>query len=220
MNAPSATASERIAPPSTKPALSNASRWVRRIHMYTGLFLTPWMLMYALSTLVMTHREFVFSLYPSKNPAMTTERTLDYTRTFPAETTREQIAQQLLVDLGLDGTHAVSGGKNGAPLVINRQHALRSSRVTFDAAASKVVMEREEFRAATFLERLHRRRGYNHPYALEDTWGAAVDVAVVTMVFWSLSGIWLWWEIKAVRFWGALAVATGLTLFALFAALI
>jgi hypothetical protein len=67
---------------------------------------------------------------------------------------------------------------------------------------------------------MHRRRGYNQPYALEDTWGFTVDVAVVTMVFWSLSGIWLWWEIKAVRIWGALSVLAGLVLFAIFAVLI
>jgi hypothetical protein len=83
-----------------------------------------------------------------------------------------------------------------------------------------VVIEREEFRAATFLERLHRRRGYNHPYTLEDTWGFTVDFAVVTMVFWSLSGIWLWWEIKASRGWGAVALLGGVTLFAIFAMLL
>ena len=32
------------------------SRFVRRTHMYLGLALFPWMLMYALSTLVMNHR--------------------------------------------------------------------------------------------------------------------------------------------------------------------
>jgi len=92
--------------------------------------------------------------------------------------------------------------------------------VTFDAAAGKVVIQREEFRAPTFLERMHRRRGYNHPYALEDTWGFSVDVAVVIMVFWSLSGLWLGWEIKSVRVWGMLALVAGLGLFAVFAALI
>ena len=168
----------------------------------------------------MTHHDYVLSFYPSKNPAMVTERKLDYTRSFPTNMTREEIGLQILQDLGLDGTHSVSGGGNGKPLIINRQHSLGTRRVTFDTAAQKVVIQREEFRTPTFLERLHRRRGYNHPYALEDTWGFSVDVAVVIMVFWSLSGIWLWWQIKSVRLWGTLALAAGLGLFALFAALI
>ena len=45
--------------------------------MYASLLLAPWMVMYALSTLVMTHRDYVLSFYPSKNPGMMTERELD-----------------------------------------------------------------------------------------------------------------------------------------------
>jgi hypothetical protein len=213
-------ASERPAAPTTDIPLSTVSRLIRRIHMFTGLFLAPWMLMYALSTLVMTHREYVLSFYPSKSPAMVTDRQLDYTHSFPTNATREQIAQQILRDLGLDGAHSVGGGRNGKPLVIQRQHALPQQRITFDAKQNKILIEREEFRGLTFLERMHRRRGYNQPYALDDTWGFTVDVAVVTMVFWSLSGIWLWWELKTTRGWGALSLTAGLALFAIFLSLL
>src|SRR5262249_43233473 len=192
---------------------------IRRVHMFAGLFLAPWMLMYALSTLVMTHRDYVSSFYPSKNPAMVTERQLDYSGSFPTNLTREQIGQQILQHIGLDGTYDVSGGRNGKPLVIHRRHALCTRRITFDASKNNLLVEREEFRALSFLERMHRRRGYN-AYPLENTWGFTVDVAVVTMVFWSLSGLWLWWEIKATRRWGALSLAAGTGLFAIFLALL
>jgi hypothetical protein len=188
--------------------------------MFTALFLTPWMLMYALSTMVMTHHEQVNSFYGSKSPAMVTERELDYSRSFPTNVSREQIAQQILQDLGLEGSHSVSGGRNGKPLVIQRQHALAQRRLTFDASVSKIAIEREEFRTATFLDRMHRRRGYKNPYALEDTWGFTVDVAVVTMAFWCFSGLWLAWELKTTRWWGAISLLVGLGLFVLFAALI
>jgi hypothetical protein len=213
------TAKEGLSYPAPETARSKVSRWVRRVHMFTGLFLAPWMVMYALSTLVMAHREWVGSFYSSRNPAMVTERELDYSRSFPANLAREQIGRQLLQDLGLDGTHSVSGGRNGGPLVINRQHALTPQRITFDPSKGRVVIERQEFRTASFLERMHRRRGYN-PYSLENTWGFAVDVTVVTMVFWSLSGIWLWWELRPLRLWGALSLVPGIILFALFAILI
>ena len=151
---------------------------------------------------------------------MVTERELDYSRTFPAAATREEIAAQILKDIGLDGTHYVSGGKNGKPIVVRRQHALAARQITFDQTANKITIQREEFRALTFLERMHRRRGYDHPYALEDTWGASVDIAVVAMAFWGLSGIWLWWELKGTRRWGILSLAFGGGLFAIFLALI
>jgi hypothetical protein len=196
------------------------SRLVRRIHMFTGLFLTPWMVMYALSTLVMTHQEYLNSFYTSKSPVLVKERELDYSRSFPTNLTRDVIAQQILNDLGLDGAHSVSGGRNGTPLIIQRQHAMPHRRLTFDSSMGRITIEREELRTSTVLERLHRRRGYNQPYALEDTWGFTVDVAVVSMIFWTLSGIWLAWELKTTRVWGALSLVVGLGLFVVFAALI
>jgi hypothetical protein len=218
MNVP--PASEGLVLPTAETSVSAVSRLIRRVHMFTGLFLGPWMLMYALSTLVMTHRGYVLSFYPSKTPAMVKERELDYTRSFPATAARERVAQQILQDLGLDGNHYVSGGRNGKPLLINRQHALTTRHITFDPATRKIVIERGDFRASTFLERMHRRRGYNQPYALDDIWGFTVDVAVVAMVFWSLSGIWLWWELKSTRGWGGLSFVSGLALFALFLVLL
>lgn len=176
--------------------------------------------MYALSTLVMTHHESVASYYGSERPTLVKEHELDYSRSFPTNMTREAIAQQILNDIGIDGAHSVSGGRDGKPLVIQRQNAMPQRRLTFDAATSKITIEREQFRTPTILERLHRRRGYNQPYALEDTWGFTVDVAVVTMVFWSLSGIWLAWELKTTRVWGALSFVVGLGLFIIFAAMI
>lgn len=218
MNAP--TADDQLAQFKTGTTSSTGSRLIRRIHMFTGLFLAPWMVMYALSTLVMAHRQTVNSFYGSKTPAMVTERELDYSRSFPTNITRDEIARQILNDLGMEGAHSVSGGRNGRPLVIQRQHAMAQRRISFDASRKKIAIEREEFRASTFLERMHRRRGYNQPYALEDTWGFTVDVAVVTMAFWSLSGIWLAWELKTTRFWGAISLGVGLSLFVLFAVLI
>ena len=210
------SASETLSEPKAELSLSCVSKWIRRVHMFTGLFLAPWMLMYALSTLVMTHREYVLSFYSSKNPVFVNERELDYTRTFPEGTAREEMARQILQDLGLGGRHYVSGGRNGQPLVINRQNGLRLRRITFDAGNHKIGIQQEKFRALTFLERMHRRRGYDQPYALEDTWGITVDVAVIVMAFWSLSGVWLWWELKTTRFLGALSLTAGLGLFAMF----
>ena len=210
MNAPTTNA---IA--ATTAETRGISRLVRRIHMFTGLFLAPWMVMYALSTLVMAHQEYVNSFYGSKSPVMVKERELDYSRSFPTNLTRDAIAQTILNDLSMDGAHSVSGGRNGGPLVIQRQHAMPQRRLTFDASTSKITIEREEFRTPTVLERLHRRRGYNHPYALEDTWGFTVDVACAGIIIWVASGLIMWWRLPRLRTWGAIAVGGGILSFAL-----
>ena len=192
------------------------SRVVRRTHLYLGLFLAPWMLMYALSTAVMNHREFFQSFYPSKTPAMVKERELDYSRAFTSDQTPAQMAELILHDIGLAGTHRVSGGRNGNPLVIDRQHAFAPRRLTWNFATGKLLIEKQEFRSASWLERMHRRRGYQQPYALEDAWAFSVDAAMIGTVFWCLSGIWLWWELKPTRLYGALCGVVGVVAFVLF----
>ena len=47
---------------------------IRRTHMYLGLFLFPWMLMYALSTMVMNHRALFVATYGAGPPAYEKER--------------------------------------------------------------------------------------------------------------------------------------------------
>lgn len=188
--------------------------------MYLGLFLAPWMLMYAASTLVMTHRHTVATFYPTRAPAMVVERELDYSREFPANATPDQMGKQILDDLGLTGTHRVTGGTGGKPLQIDRQQALGSRRITFDQKTGRIAVQREKFRGSTFLERMHRRRGFQQPYAVDDAWGFSVDLAMLTMVVWALSGLWLWWELRATRLGGALCLGAGIVLFAVFMALI
>lgn len=214
------TASNPPSSPTPAKQSSGTSIIIRRVHMYLGLFLAPWMLMYALSTLVMAHRPFVLSFYSSKTPAYAIERELDYGRTFPPTATSEQKADQILQDLGLEGRHTVGALKEGAPLVINRQHARFQRRITLDPKTNKITVQREEYRSLTFLERMHRRRGFQDPYAVEDTWAFSVDLTVITLVFWGLSGIWLWWGIRQTRLLGAACLALGLVLFATFLALI
>ena len=205
---------------STEKPRSNISKIIRRVHMYLGLFLAPWMLMYALSTLAMANREFVQSFYPTKRPALTVEREMDYSRTFPAGATPEQMGQQILEDLGLDGKHWVSGGKAGKPLAIERQQPLVQRRIIYNPATRKVSVQREEFRAPIFLEHMHTRRGYQPQHALENSWAFSVDVSACAIVFWILSGLWMWWELRPTRLFGGLCFALGIALFATLLAMI
>lgn len=218
MSSPTPADGQALCPSAAGPTAT--SRLVRRVHMYLGLFLAPWMFMYAASTAVMNHREFVQSFYTTKTPARTLERELNYSRAFPSETTPEMMGEAVLRDLGLEGTHRVSGGREGKPLVIDRQHVFAPRRITWDAGNGQLTIEREQFRGPVFLERMHRRRGYQQPYALEDTWAFSVDLAVTAMVFWALSGLWLWWELRPTRIWGTASALCGLALFVLFLAVL
>ena len=71
-------------------------------------------------------------------------------------------------------------------------------------------------RPNAFLERFHRRRGYATGYALDTAWAVTVDLVIVTMVFWVLSGLWMWWEMKVTRPLGLMALLGGASLFTLY----
>ena len=191
------------------------SRFVRRTHMYLGLALAPWMVMYALSTLAMNHRALFTATYGSGPVPFAIEREMTYDGVFPEGADVKTVSSQILASLGLDGAHNASQ-RNDGTIVINRNDLISPRRVTFTPSTRRLVVERLTFRPNAFLERFHRRRGYATGYSLDTTWAVIVDLAIAGMIFWALSGLWMWWEMKVTRGLGAAALLAGAGLFALF----
>lgn len=189
----------------------NASLLIRRTHMYLGLFLMPWMAMYAASTIVMIHRV-------GERPPLVKVAERAYPGAFSADATSAQMARQILSDLGMEGAHSARKTPDGTKLIINRQELTGDKRITYTPAEGKVVVEAQAYSTSNMLNRMHRRRGYAAPYFLADAWGFLVELAIVAMIFWSLSGLWLWWELRATRGWGAGAALGGLALLGIFLA--
>lgn len=187
------------------------SRLLRRTHMYLALFLFPWLLMYALSTLAMNHR----SWFTGPPPAFERERELVYDGLFPENAAPRAMSQQLLASLDLDGAHTVTR-RNDGTLVVNRNDLVTPRRITYTPADRRVVIERQPARTHAMLERFHRRRGYATGYTLDTIWAVSVDLVIAAMVFWALSGLWMWWEMKVTRRYGLVAFAGGSALFAFY----
>lgn len=191
---------------------------LRRIHLYLALFLAPWILMYTASTFVMNHRSLFHGPPPAPPPKFEVLRELTYPGEFPDGATPPQIALQLLATLDMDGTHVVARPINKERVVVTRQHPVTPVRITYTPGDKKVVVEKMVFSGAGILERMHRRRGYQHDYVLEDFWAFTVDLTIVALLFLAASGIWMWWELRVTRPLGALALGAGFFLFGLFLA--
>jgi hypothetical protein len=191
------------------------SKLARRTHMYLALFLFPWILMYALSTLAMNHRSLFTERYGPGPVAFEKERELVYAGFFPENAELKAISQQILSSVGLDGAHGVTRRKDGA-IVINRNDLVAPRRLTYSAADRRLLIEKMPYRPNAFLERFHRRRGYATGYRLDTVWAVTVDVVIVAMVFWVVSGLWMWWEMTATRRPGLSALLGGAGLFALY----
>lgn len=185
--------------------------------MYLALFLTPWVLMYTVSTFVMNHRDF-FRGRPAPPPKWERVSEQTYDGQFPEGATTAMQARQILMSLDLDGAHQAS--MRDGRLVIQRNTAVRPMRLTYAPDSKQLTVERQAGDSAAFLERMHRRRGFQTPYLRDDVWAFLVDLFIGAVIFWALSGLWLWWELKVTRQLGALAAAAGLGLFAFFLAVL
>jgi hypothetical protein len=193
------------------------SKVVRRTHMFLALFLFPWVVMYALSTLVMNHRAIFVGRYGEGPIPFEKERQFVYDGTFPENADLKLVSKQILTSVGLDGAHAVSQRKDGT-MAITRNDLVTPRRLTYSPADRTLLIEKMQPRPNAFLERFHRRRGYATGYRLDTVWAVSVDLVILSMVFWVLSGLWMWWEMKVTRGYGLAAFLGGVGVFAFYLA--
>ncbi len=208
---------------------------LRRIHMYLGLFLTPWVLVYGLSAVVMSHLAFFADFYGSDWGSYYVEKEMTYH--LPEGTAANAyggqvsgaaasqpfagadpwvVGRQILRDLGLEGPYWADFRANRSRIEINRNALVAPRRITYSPQDGKLVVERQTFQWPLFLRRLHIRRGYGSPYLASDAWALVVDLFIVATLAWGGTGLWMWYKMKPTRRWGTLCAATGGLLFAVF----
>ena len=106
---------------------------IRRTHMYLALFLGPWMLGYALSTIVMGHAW-------TAPQTFALERELEYQANFQADATPREQAAQILAALDLEGAFSVQGPDAQGRLTINRQDIVTPRRIVYAAGDGHVTV--------------------------------------------------------------------------------
>jgi len=191
------------------------SKLVRRTHLYLALFLTPWVIIYALSGLVLNHFPLVRSLYGDNLNTFELVEERGYASTFSDDAQPREVAGQILNDLGLAGSFFVNGTPAQEKMTINRGSSFQAHRITFFPAEQRLKIERHEFKAPAFLNRAHFRHGYDQPYLASDLWGGIVDLVILSMLLWVATGLWMGWEIKPGRKWSVLCAGGGIVIFVL-----
>ncbi len=189
--------------------------FVRTIHMYLALFLIPWILMYALAVFGRNHKELFMS---DKRPIVKFEKEKEqiYKAAFSKDIEPQMVGEQILADLGIEGTYVVRQDIQKGIYIILRRDPVSPRRITYIPAEEKLIVERQLFGTINFLQGLHHRHGYHQEKLMDDTWAFSVDLAIVGMICWVLSGLWMWWGFKVTRRWGLLALLLGFGLFGFF----
>lgn len=185
----------------------------RRAHLYLGLFLMPWLLMYGVSSFIVIHNSWV----PKDRPAREILFEKSYSRPVNMQGANNSpalraAALEILKDCEMEGAFWVNK-PNSETLKIDRFSFRDSISVTYSTKDQKLKAERQPVAWAQVPMRMHFRGGYHQPGFWDKFWGVLVDVACVGIIIWVASGLIMWWRLPRVRAWGAIAVGGGIVSF-------
>ena len=77
---------------------------------------------------------------------------------------------------------------------------------TVSGTPADAVVPPEELSTRRFLTRLHLASGFPGRTNAKWFWAVLVDAMAFVMVFWGVSGLFMWWQIKSTRRWGFLVL--------------
>lgn len=188
----------------------------RRAHLYLAMFLLPWFLMYGVTSLPFNHNGFFRALFEDDSPAWSTVFDREYVRPVPEdEAGLRQFGAAVLEEAGLEGSF---GTYRPDPRQIHIYWFTfwQSQRITYFVDEGRLLAEKRVFRWNEFLTSLHARGGYQQDSVLADAWAVVVDVISLGMIVWVASGLIMWWQLRRLRTWGAVALGSGVLVFVAF----
>jgi hypothetical protein len=179
---------------------------VRRIHLYTALFLSPWMLAFALSNISMNHK-----LHTGAKFEFVREEA--YPKTFGPTDDKQAVAKQILADLQMPESFWIDQRRsNDDQLTVVHDSPLHAARITYSRSHQKLVIKKKIFRIGQLMESFHRG-GFGSTHLPKHIWGILVDGLTIGMILWAFSGFLMWWELKITRRVGFVTLAMGCILF-------
>lgn len=182
------------------------AHFVRRAHLYTGLFLLPWVIMFGISTIPINHE--------APEPANWTrisEHSFDASVPGPEENLRP-LGRQMMNAAGIEGGYWVYR-LNPRQVQVGHPDFLAPVRMNYLTQEKRLVVERRPFSLRGFLSGMHTRGGYDMDGFWDSVWAVFVDVVCVGLILWIASGFYMWWGLPSTRRWGWMALGSGIVCF-------
>lgn len=179
----------------------------RDLHLYVGLFLSPFLLLFAISTFVFIHRRPA-TASPAGAP-----------RTAAVEISGEpgsiEQARAILRQLGVTGEiDYIRHNAKAQKLFIPVGKPGLTTKVDVDLRTRQVTVETQEHGPGAALTYLHRMPG-PHNVRLRGNWtylrwwSVVTDAAVYGTLLLTASGLYLWWMLRAERRTGWVMLGAG-----------
>ena len=190
---------------------------VRDVHLYVGLFLCPFVLVYAVSVVFLVH-----AWVPGGGRALT--RTASHLAVPPGIEEldgRERIhaLRPLLHALGVEGEVGfVQYQPSRHRLILPVSVPGRETRLTLDVAARSAQIEERPSGVWDAFVTLHRMPGPHLTMirgnaAWVRAWRWLADASAYGLLLLTVTGVWLWWAIRGERRTGVLLAAMGAVFF-------
>lgn len=182
---------------------------VRTLHLYFGLFVSPFVLIFSISVLVLNHTGSINSINPVKHlPDIKTR--LDK---IPYDTSELQTAKGIIQKLGIKGEiDYVSQNDDhiSFPVILP---GLRT-KIEVNTHTNDVLITRDEEGSLRATNYLHKMPGPHNSKlrgnsSFMKNWKILADMVVYLLLFLSASGIFLWYFLKAERKLGWVAIILG-----------
>lgn len=182
---------------------------VRTIHLYVGLFISPIVLIFSISALVLNHTDYINRNNPTKNlPDIKTS--IDK---IPYDTTDLQTAKGIIKKLRIKGEIdyvSQNDSQIAFPVILPGL----TTKIKINKQTNEVLIIRNEegsLRATNFLHKMpgpHNTKLRGNSLFMQN-WIMIADLVVYLLLFLSASGIFLWYFLKAERKLGWLAIILG-----------
>lgn len=186
-------------------------RWTRDLHLYLGLFVSPLVVVFAVSTLILNH--------PGLHAQQPAGRSGTSTETFhvraPDRPITMEKAKEILRQVHVTGEidylrHATADPRLTIPVTKPGE----ITRVEVDLLTGTATVERRPQGLAEVLIYLHKMPGphnamFRGNWLYTVWWSAMADGFVYAVLFLTLSGLFLWWKIKSDRMIGWALLGTG-----------
>ena len=195
-------------------------RWIRDLHLYFGLFISPFVLLFAASVLFLNHAKVAVDKWTSTKTilALNVPAGVETARGPDALAPAKAILDQIDVSGEVGFTRYVKATHH---FVFPVSRPGLEMMVDVDLGARSVALSERSTSVWEALAYLHKMPG-PHNASIRGNWiGTRIwrwyaDATIYLILFISISGIYLWWAIRVERQIGVMLLGAGaLTLFVL-----
>jgi len=188
-------------------------RWTRDLHLYGGLFLSPFLLVFAVSVFFLNHGKVAPGQWMSVETVQNVQVPVDIDRVQGQEAIAA--GQTIMRQVGVDGEIGFTR------FVRQTRHFIfpvskpgMEASIDVDVGARAAIVSRRQTGLWERVAYLHKMPG-PHNVAIRgnwpptNAWRVFADLTVYLALFITISGIYLWWAIRAERRAGVVLLSAG-----------